>query len=504
MLCGSCGYDNLDDARYCAICGNGFAEVAGEAHVDVGTLPCPSCGFLNEEIAVYCRSCGKKMKKRTRRKAEAKPVPTAPSPEAVEVEALSLEPSVQEAELAVLFGLESPEAGEAVPTAQADVENEAEPEPADEPTVLSPPDDDRAITNPEEMARLTALIESEAPAPTEEVAAEPTSDEPVEPIGEPPEAIVETPVPEPEATAPSDDGGSITDPDEMAKLIASLKSEEAALPEPIEAAELPEEVAETPVPEAATPPDGGGAITDPDEMAKLIASIKSEEETLPEPIEVTELPEEVPETPVLETEAATPPDDGGAITDPDEMAKLIASIKSEEPVLHEPAEQTEQVDQIVEPVAVADEGPETEVPADTDEFSKYVSTPHESVEAVLVDESEDAVSESDDDAEAATIAAMAEVTSTLNSLIKDLLDVEIEEGDRADIVDAPSSVFPPPDPGQDVEEPAAPANVRRLPSLPKLPIGSWFRDAVGYFVLVAAFLLSGLSIGLWVWYLFVS
>ena len=461
MLCGRCGYDNLDDARYCVICGNESTEAPGEAPVDAGTTPCPSCGFLNEEIAAYCRSCGKKMKKRARRKVAKKPVPDTPQPATAEESPLSLEPSVQDAELAVLFGLDASDAEGTAPVVEAETEAAPKPDEESEPQTTPPADDGRLVTNPEEMARLVALIESETPAPaTGETAAELPPVEPAEPT--------------------------------------------------IEAAEIAEAI---PEPEAATPSDGGGMITDPDEMAKLIASIKSEEPTAEPPAEepaepvteAAEIAEEVPETPIPEPEAATPSDGGGMIADPDEMAKLIASIKSEEPAPLESAEP------VAEPPETAEDVPVAEVPADADAFSTYVSTPHESVEAVLADEAgegaEDATDEGGDDAEAASIAMMAEVTSTLNSLIKDLLDVEIEEGDGADIVDMPLSVFPPPNPGQHAQpaaEPASQPSAPRLRALSQLPIGLWFRDAVGYFVLVAAFLLSGLSIGLWVWYLFAS
>ena len=453
MLCSRCGYDNLDDARYCAICGNASTEpvkTPGEVRVDAGTLPCPSCGFLNEEMAAYCRSCGKKMKKRTSRKVSKKPVPSMPPPEIEEESPLSLEPSVQEAELAVLFGLDASNTGGTASTAEvevaaeprpdaetaqiAEIEAEAAPTFDDEPKLetIPPPDDDRPITNPEEMARLAALIESEAPAPSGEAIAELPPAGPVEPAAE---EVPEMPISESETPTPSEEA------------VAELPSAEPIEP----AAETAEKVPETPIPEPEAPASsqGGGMI--PDEMARLIASIKSD--------------------------------------------------KPEEPALLEPAER------VAEPLETADEMPESEVPTDADAFSAYVSTPHESVEAVLVDEVEDEAEETasgDDNAEAASIAAMAEVTSTLNSLIKDLLNVEIEEGGEADIVDMPSSVFPPPDPGQYTQPVSEAAKEPRLSSVPKLPIGLWFRDAVGYFVLVAAFLLSGLSIGLWVWYLFVS
>ena len=420
MLCGNCGYDNLDDARYCAICGSASTEMPGEVRADAGTHPCPSCGFLNEDIASYCRSCGKKMKKRTSGKASKKTAPSMPPPETAEEAPSSQEPAVQEGELAVLFGLDAADAGEAAPAAEAGIA--AEPGPGEVP----------------QTAGIEAEIEAEAV----------------------PESGDE---PEPETTPPSDDDRLVTNPEEMAELIAMAEAE-APLPGEEAVAELPS--------------------AEPAEPAAQIA----------------EVIEEAPGTPISEPEAPASPRDGGMITDRDEMTRLTASAKSEEPAPLEPAELAATAEQVADPLETAAEVPEPEVPADADALSTYASTPHESVEAVFADEA----ASGDDDAEAASAEEMPELSSIFNALIKDLLDLDIEEKGGADAVDTPASVFPLPDPGQYVQPVSEPTKAPRLPSLPKLPTGLRFRDAAGYLVLAAAFLLSGLSIGLWVWYLFVS
>ena len=520
MLCGRCGYTNLDDAHYCVICGSELVQDTVAAHVDVGTVACPSCDFLNEEIATYCRNCGKKMKRR-RRKVATKPVADGPSVEAEELLPVPLEPSapsVQEEELAVLFGLGETEAagglaGElrqplsapgVVSTASIDDSDSSPPKFAEGEVPQSPdaatageialefpsageigshempitpedlllpestqpkqltslsetphaqetfakteaeatssalPDGDVMVRDPDEMAKLIASIQSEEPAPAE--------------------ASAETP--EPDVVSPSAPDGDVMvrDPDEMAKLIASIQSEE---PTPAEAS------AETPEPEAASSalPDGDGMVRDQDEMAKLIASIQSEE---PAPAEV------LVETPEPAVASSSTPDGDGMVRDPDEMAKLIASIQSEEPTSAE---------------ALGDA-----VIAPSDENASYVSTPHESVEATIADdpEGDDSTGDSDDHREAANIAAMAEITTTLNSLIKDLLEVEInEEGGRDSVDEATESDFPSPDPNQYPKKPA-----------PRRRSRIRMREAVTYLVVTSTFLLSGMSIGLWVWYLF--
>jgi hypothetical protein len=62
MLCGKCGCTNLEDAKYCEVCG---AKLEGDSapplDPPVGDVPCPHCGGLNEAIAEHCRFCGVKI-----------------------------------------------------------------------------------------------------------------------------------------------------------------------------------------------------------------------------------------------------------------------------------------------------------------------------------------------------------------------------------------------------------------------------------------------------------
>lgn len=54
MICNSCGKDNKEEARFCAICGSELKNAEGTRH----TSPCSNCGFENEHNAKFCAKCG--------------------------------------------------------------------------------------------------------------------------------------------------------------------------------------------------------------------------------------------------------------------------------------------------------------------------------------------------------------------------------------------------------------------------------------------------------------
>lgn len=61
MLCLECGFANVNDSNFCAMCGVTLTPTT-DRQVTHGTVPCASCSFLNEEVAEYCRACGGKIK----------------------------------------------------------------------------------------------------------------------------------------------------------------------------------------------------------------------------------------------------------------------------------------------------------------------------------------------------------------------------------------------------------------------------------------------------------
>ena len=289
ILCGRCGYTNLEDARYCVICG---AKLEGELvpplDPPVGDVPCSKCGSLNEAIAAHCRFCGKKMKA-AGKKTLPEPIGTPPAEvpaehpqgEPVSRDFGELDQEVDPEEMRVLFGFdeESPQPDassetveEALPTMddlEAELhelneqtersETEEEPEP-EAPSLLSDPGG--MITDPDEMAKLIALIKADEPTPTE-----------APPVAPSPEL----------AASPSDPGGMITDPDEMAKLIASIKSDEAepVSGESVEAGEAPEET----VPESLVATDEERVVTPYESVAANPRDLAEETPTLPDPVE---------------------------------------------------------------------------------------------------------------------------------------------------------------------------------------------------------------------------
>ena len=59
MLCGGCGFLNIDGARFCAACG---MQLQRRRDFGVGAalsgVCCQECGSLNKEDSAYCVSCG--------------------------------------------------------------------------------------------------------------------------------------------------------------------------------------------------------------------------------------------------------------------------------------------------------------------------------------------------------------------------------------------------------------------------------------------------------------
>ena len=49
MICGKCGVDNENDAKFCSKCGNSIDE----------QIKCDSCGYLIKDTDAFCISCGK-------------------------------------------------------------------------------------------------------------------------------------------------------------------------------------------------------------------------------------------------------------------------------------------------------------------------------------------------------------------------------------------------------------------------------------------------------------
>ncbi len=192
MICGRCGYTNLEDARFCVICGSKLeGESLSSLDPPVGDVPCPHCGEKNEAVAAHCRFCGKKMKAVG---GEKSPEPTSVTPEEVPApdelsEMKEMNPEVDSEELRVLFGFdEEPPptdtvleaTAEALPT-ESDIEEselvqteaEAEPEPEAESNATSAPvDPDAAIADLDETEDPTAEIQSDESASTEELSVE--------------------------------------------------------------------------------------------------------------------------------------------------------------------------------------------------------------------------------------------------------------------------------------------------------------------------------------------
>lgn len=336
MLCGKCGYTNLQDASYCTICGS---KLDGEPTLGepVGSVPCPHCEKLNEPIAVHCRFCGKKMKsakKRAAKKRETTPEEKTVSPSEAIVPEQPDTPSEPESlemeEMKVLLGLDAAE------------ENFVVPDASDPPPTI----EDLEAEMDELDSMLSSLHDDE------------NSDAVPEPESEPSAEIAQPPVTEPPVVA-SDPGGMVTDPDEMAKLIASIKSEE---PEP-----TPE-----PEPSAESEPEADSATS-------------PEVEPAPEPDA-----DSVPETPAEEN----------------------ADISDED-------------------------------------LSGYPSTPHESVAAnprelgEEDEEEEQPVAQEEVTLPEASEVAGKALSTSLDSMISELLEAEVKEPGEHDYVLHEESAFPP-------------------------------------------------------------